>query len=187
MAESDAIEADTVEIRSGRSWLPSNDPPSLETLAQWQKSSQNNQARTAHLQKLKGLIEQNQNPPPRRLDAYALMLGDDWCLVTMPHEMFCQYELWVDEAAPFKHNMTFGYTNGGQGYIAVDEAWKLKERGGVRGGHTSQLGRQRFDVGLFWPATGRQRADHQGDDPKPLAAGIMLNKASSSQCSTKCR
>ena len=62
------------------------------------------------------------------------MLGDDWCLVTMPHEMFCQYELWVDEAAPFKHNMTFGYTNGGQGYIAVDEAWSLKEKGGYEAG-----------------------------------------------------
>ena len=151
MAEGDAIEADTVKIRSGRSWLPSNDPPNLKTLAKWQKSSQNNQARTAHLQKLKGLIEQNQNPPPRRLDAYALMLGDDWCLVTMPHEMFCQYELWVDEAAPFKHNMTFGYTNGGQGYIAVDEAWKLKERGGYEAGTLPNWGGSGSMSGYFGP------------------------------------
>ena len=134
MAEGEPLEADTLEIRSGRSWLPSNDPPNLETLAKWQQWSSNNPVRTEHLKKLKRLIEQNQNPPPRRFDAYAVMLGNDWCLVTMPHEMFCQYELWVDEAAPFKHNMTFGYTNGGQGYIAVDEAWRLKERGGYEAG-----------------------------------------------------
>ena len=109
-------------------------------LAEWQQQSRNNPARTAHLAKLKELIERDENPPPRRFDAYALMLGDDWCLVTMPHEMFCQYELWVDEAAPFGHKMTFAYTNGGQGYIAVDEAWKLKEKGGYEAGSLPNWG-----------------------------------------------
>ena len=32
----------------------------------------------------------------------------------MPHEMFCEYE-------PFDHTMIFAYTNGGEGYIAVDK------------------------------------------------------------------
>ena len=44
--------------------------------------------------------------------------------------MFCQYELWIDQKAPFQRTMTFGYTNGGQGYIAVDEAWRLGTDGG---------------------------------------------------------
>ena len=151
MAEGAPIEADTLEIRSGRSWLPSNEPPDLETLAKWQQWSQNNPVRTVHLEKLKKLIEQDQNPPPRRFDAYAVMLGDDWCLVTMPHEMFCQYELWVDEAAPFEHNMTFGYTNGGQGYIAVDEAWKLKEKGGYEAGALPNWGGNGSMSGYFGP------------------------------------
>ena len=151
MAEGEPIEADTLAVRSGRSWLPSNAPPDMETLAKWQQWSSNNPVRTEHLKKLKGLIEQNQNPPPRRFDAYAVMLGDDWCLVTMPHEMFCQYELWVDSAAPFKHNMTFGYTNGGQGYIAVDEAWKLKEKGGYEAGALPNWGGNGSMSGYFGP------------------------------------
>jgi hypothetical protein len=69
----------------------------------------------------------------------------------MPHEMFCQYELWVDSAAPFKHNMTFGYTNGGQGYIAVDEAWKLKEKGGYEAGALPNWGGNGSMSGYFGP------------------------------------
>ena len=30
----------------------------------------------------------------------------------MPQEPFCEYELWVDENAPFDHTMVFGYKMG---------------------------------------------------------------------------
>ncbi|MEK6248458.1 MAG: hypothetical protein N2C12_09790, partial [Planctomycetales bacterium] len=144
-------DADTLQIRSARSWLPSNDPPSLEVLEQWQQASEGNAGQTAHLRKMKHLIDQGQNPPPRRFDTYAVMLGNDWCLVTMPHEMFCQYELWVDEAAPFKRTMTFGYTNGGQGYIAVDKAWAMKEKGGYEAGSLPSWGSNGSMSGYFGP------------------------------------
>ncbi|HUS40321.1 MAG TPA: hypothetical protein VMX74_12770 [Pirellulales bacterium] len=164
--ESEPITVEELDVRSARSWLPSNDPPKLDVLQEWIDGSQDNADRVAHLEKLRGLIDRRENPPPRRFDAYALMLGKEWCLVTMPHEMFCQYELWVDDAAPFKRTMTFGYTNGGQGYIAVDEAWKLGPQGGYEAGSLPN-----------WSGSGSMSAYF--GPPRVGSEGIIKNTVSS--------
>ncbi len=89
----------------------------------------------ARLDTAREMIEQGiERGKPRRLDVTAVMLGQEWILVALSHEMFCQYELWVDEHAPFEHNMTMGYTNGNEGYIPVDEALKMGARGGYEAG-----------------------------------------------------
>jgi len=89
----------------------------------------------ARLETARDMIEQGiDRGKPRRLDVTAVMLGREWILVALSHEMFCQYELWVDEHAPFEHNMTLGYTNGNEGYIPVDEALKMGARGGYEAG-----------------------------------------------------
>jgi hypothetical protein len=90
----------------------------------------------ARLETIEDMIERGiERGKPRRLDVTAIMLGREWILVALPHEMFCEYELWVDENAPFEHNMTFSYTNGGEGYIAVDEDLKLRGKGGYEAGN----------------------------------------------------
>ena len=144
MAEAVPIKADKIEFRVAHSTLPAHELP---TMALWQQVVDHLTAaydkhdnpwlpedvyrgRMRGLEDLKGFIERGESPPPWRMDVYALMLGNEWALTAMPNEMFCQYELWVDEAAPFQRTMTFGYTNGGAGYIAVDEAWAMGERGG---------------------------------------------------------
>jgi len=66
----------------------------------------------------------------RRFDAYAVILGEEWILVTMSHEMFCQYELWTDEVAAFKHRMIFAYTNGGEGYVGDNRNLAMREKDG---------------------------------------------------------
>ena len=143
--EADTIEANTLSVKFAQSWLPSNKVPSVEVWEQWvagakTRDGKPDQGKVAHLNKLRELMRAGQDPPPRRFDAYAVMIGREWCLVTMPHEMFCQYELWVDKMAPFQRTMTFAYTNGGQGYVAVDEAWKLKEKGGYEAGSLPNWG-----------------------------------------------
>jgi len=87
-----------------------------------------------NLETVKGKIEHGEGPPPRRLDATAVMLGSEWCMVALAGEMFCQYELWVAEAPPFAQTMTFAYTNGGDGYVATDEALAMGEKGGYEAG-----------------------------------------------------
>ncbi len=69
-----------------------------------------------------------------RFDTNAVMMGNEWGLVTMPHEMFCEYELWVEETAPLKHKMTFGYTNGCESYVADDISLSMGIRGGYEAG-----------------------------------------------------
>jgi len=82
------------------------------------------------------------------------MFGDEWCLVAMPHEMFCQYELWIDETAPFEHTMAFAYTNGYQDYIATDEALRMGPMGGYEASTLPNWGGQVWSPHCGPPAVG---------------------------------
>ena len=68
------------------------------------------------------------------LEINAVMLASEWCLVTLQHEIFCEYELWVDENAPFDHTMVFGYTNGQMAYVGTDRALARGDKGGYEAG-----------------------------------------------------
>jgi hypothetical protein len=60
-----------------------------------------------------------------RFEIHALALGDEWCLLAMPHEVFAEYQLWVEQASPFRHNMVVAYTNGCESYIPTDRDFEL--------------------------------------------------------------
>ena len=81
---------------------------------------------------LRGMIERGKRPHmPMELNA--VMLGSEWCLVTMAGEVFTEYEMWINALAPFEHNMVFGFTNavvGARddeyiGYVPTDRALAL--------------------------------------------------------------
>ncbi len=144
MHEATPIEAERIDFAVTHAELPACELPSMEI---WQQVVDHITAayekgdnpwlpkdvyegRMKGFENLRAAIEAGDPPPPWRMDVYALMLGTEWVLTAMPNEMFCQYELWIDANAPFDRTMTFGYTNGGAGYIAVDEAWAMGERGG---------------------------------------------------------
>jgi len=55
----------------------------------------------------------------------ALALGDEWCLIAMPHEVFAEYQLWADNESPFAHTMVWAYTNGCESYVPTDAALEL--------------------------------------------------------------
>ena len=59
-----------------------------------------------------------------------LSLGSDWGLVSFSGEMFCEYQLWIDENAPFAHKMVGAYANTFGGYIATDADLAMGEKGG---------------------------------------------------------
>jgi hypothetical protein len=71
--------------------------------------------------------------------------------------MFCQYELWVDRNAPFKRTMTFGYTNGYEGYVAVDSALSLGEKGGYEAACLPNWGGQVWTRHFGPPAVGCEK------------------------------
>jgi len=159
------VSAEALTIRSARVDLPSQPLPSMavwqQTLdnleADWKRGTESGrpvdwitedvyEAMLKQLDDIKGKIERTETPEPHRMDLTVASLGREWGLVSFGGEIFCEYELWADQAAPFDHTMTFGYTNGIGGYVASDEALAMGEQGGYEAGSmpcwwASNLGR----------------------------------------------
>jgi neutral ceramidase len=55
-----------------------------------------------------------------RFDAHLIRIGDSWSLLAASHELFAEYQLLLDDAAPAEHNMMLSYTNGCESYIPMD-------------------------------------------------------------------
>ncbi len=62
-----------------------------------------------------------------RFEINGLALGSEFCLLTMPHEVFHHYQLWADRTSQFGRTMVWGYTNACESYIPTD--LYLKTRG----------------------------------------------------------
>ena len=60
-----------------------------------------------------------------RFDAHLLRLGDHWSLLSVTHELFAEYQLWFDRAAPTERSMMWAYTNGCESYIPLDRDLSL--------------------------------------------------------------
>ena len=150
MAAAVPVGADRLDVRvAARVELPTRELPAMDV---WEEASESLDAARSkgadrwitaeeyrvfrrRLDTIREMMERGEERGlPRRLDVTAVMLGREWLLVAMPHELFCEYELWIDEAAPFAHTMTLGYTNGGQGYIAVDKDLAMGPKGGYEAG-----------------------------------------------------
>ena len=65
----------------------------------------------------------------------AFAVGDELCILSLPGEMFAEYQLFAEEISPFKHTLVFGYTNGNSGYIATKKDYDL----GLDGGYEASL------------------------------------------------
>ncbi|MFP6668928.1 MAG: PVC-type heme-binding CxxCH protein, partial [Pirellulales bacterium] len=151
------IESASLRVKMARTSLPSRPLPTAEAWEKMAEQSKDNPGRMNQLKKIKELMDADRQPPARRLDVYAVTIGKDWCLTTMPHEMFCQYELWIDKHAPFPHTMTFAYTNGYEGYIAVDAAWQLGAKGGYEAASLPNWGGQVHSKHFGPPAVGCEK------------------------------
>ena len=157
LKESEPIKAKTFSVKYASKPLPSHALPAKKLWQEMAYRQRDREGRMEQLNKILALIDSGRKPPPRRMDVYAVMFAREWCLVTMPHEMFCHYELWVDKNAPFKRTMTFGYTNGYEGYIAVDAALRLGEKGGYEAACLPNWGGQVWTRHFGPPAVGCEK------------------------------
>ena len=143
MRDTTKIKADKLNLRSTHVTLPTRE---LATMEQWKEACTRLKILDLHaystrqeqLARIRDAIERGEQPEVA-LEVNAIMLGSEWCLVAMQHEMFCEYELWIDENAPFGHTMVFGYTNGNKTYIATDRDVALGEKGGYEAGSFPSL------------------------------------------------
>jgi neutral ceramidase len=156
---SEPIKSTTFTVTSAQATLPSAPLPSEEEVEKMAQRNSEDSRRMDQLDVVRSFLEGDGKAPPKRFDAYAVMFGDEWCLVTMACEVFSQYELWIDENAPFKHKMTFAYTNGYEecGYIAVDEALRMGAKGGYEAARLPNWWGQVWGTHCGPPAVGVER------------------------------
>ena len=162
MEKSVPIDAKEITLRSKHIKLPTRPLPSPEVIAEWKKQNENHPARMRQLNKMSTALQQGTTPPPRRFDVYGVMLGDQWCLVGMSYETFAEYELWIDQHAPFAHKMVFALTNGGRAYIGTDEALAMGPNGGYEAACLPNwVGHETMSPHLGPPAVGSEKEIHR--------------------------
>lgn len=71
--------------------------------------------------------------PSMRFDLTLLSIGKQWLFASLSGEVFCDYQLWIDENAPFDKTMVSAYSSNFGGYIPMDADLEL----GVKGGYES--------------------------------------------------
>jgi len=134
--ESTKIKANNLTMRSKTVTLPLRVPSMVqweEQVAKLKKDTPDDETAMQSLQLVKGIIERGEQPG-LAYQINAVMLGSEWVLVTMPGDVFGEYELFVNANAPFDRDMTFGYTNSREGedehehYILTDRAIALSIR-----------------------------------------------------------
>lgn len=54
----------------------------------------------------------------------AIVIGDQLCIVTAPHELFDTNSVWLEGESPYAMTLTFGYTNGMNGYVPSAAAFE---------------------------------------------------------------
>ena len=109
--------------------LPFRDPPSVAECEQLIKEFPDDERYVALLEVSKS-GEKRTLPFP--MSAFAV--GDALCFLSVSHELFSAYQLFVDKTSPFSHTFVFGYTNGSEVYIATRAAYELGLRAGYEAG-----------------------------------------------------
>lgn len=143
LRETTEIKADKFALRTKTIMLPLQ----LPSMERWEKTIErikvggevppregwpNNESTMKTMETLKGMMERGEQPE-FQMEINAVMLGSEWCLMTMAGELFTEYELWVNAYAPFDHNMVFAFTNAFVGasddeyigYVPTDRALAL--------------------------------------------------------------
>ncbi|MCX6872703.1 MAG: hypothetical protein NTW21_02695 [Verrucomicrobia bacterium] len=124
LANAKEIASGSPTVRSTTLSLPLQNPPPLAEC----KANLANQPDNQRYQGLLKLVESGQ-PQFKPLPVRALAIGD-LCIVGFAGEMFAEYQLWLDQASPFKHTFALSYTNGYAGYIGTADDYKLGPAGG---------------------------------------------------------
>ena len=125
LANGGIVRSGGLKARSLTLFLPLQDPPSV---AECQKAlaQEPDSPRYRRMLEIAGRGEQQYQPLVMR----ALAVGDELCFLTFTGEMFAEYQLFAEEASPFRHTFVFSHTNGITGYVATGKDYELGRAGG---------------------------------------------------------
>jgi hypothetical protein len=144
-AESEAIGPAELRIASATAALPFQDLPGPEECRRALAEAEQRLAQAAGKESnwslrdnvlcLRDLLAKSERGERQtlRFEVQMLAVGKAWCLLAMPHEVFVEYQLWVDAHSPFARNMVLAYTNGCESYVPTDRDFPL---GGYEATHT---------------------------------------------------
>jgi neutral ceramidase len=132
------ISADTLTVTSRVIDLPCREAPPIEEVqaklveTQAEIAAEPSEWADDRIVALTDLIHmiETDHKPTMRVDLAMLSLGREWGMMCFSGEMFCEYQLWFDQASPFEHTMVGAYTNNFGGYIATDAELSLETLGG---------------------------------------------------------
>ncbi len=74
---------------------------------------------------LKKVAENPEAHPGLPFEIQVFAFGKDLAVIAFTHEMFVEYQMYVQENSPFKHTLVLAYTNGNASYIPTAEAFYL--------------------------------------------------------------
>ena len=117
-----AIRNDPVDVPPGRLKvcdltlsLPLRSPPSVEEVKRLMAAGEDDK----RFEKLLRKAEEGEIPRLVDYPMRAVAIGDDLCILSLPYETFCEYQLYAVEASPFEHTIVLGYSMGGFVYVAT--------------------------------------------------------------------
>jgi len=112
--------------------LPYQSPPTVEEV----KRAMVEMKHAPHERYLPKLLRTAQEVDKERILEYpmtAMAIGPDLCILALPYETFCEYQLFADKISPFAHTLTLGYCERGL-YVATAADYELGELGGYEAG-----------------------------------------------------
>lgn len=109
--------------------LPFQDPPSIAECGQLIEEHPDDNRYVALLE-----VAKSDEKPLLPFPMSAFAIGESFCILSVSHELFAEYQLFVDDTSPFKHTFMFGYTNGSEVYIATKKDYELGLKGGYEAG-----------------------------------------------------
>ncbi len=112
--------------------LPMQNPPPVAKCREMAAKSPDDE----RLQELLAIAEKGE-PQVMPFPMRAFAIGDELCILSMPHEMFSQYQLYAEKISPFPNNIVLAYTNGCECYVGMKEHY---QQGPGSGYETSPMG-----------------------------------------------
>ena len=95
--------------------LPLRPPPSVEEVQRLMAASEDD----TRFEKLLRKAEEGDIPRLVDYPMRAVAIGDDLCILSLPYETFCEYQLYAVAVSPFEHTIVLGYSTGGFVYVAT--------------------------------------------------------------------
>jgi len=124
-ANLEGVRRGTIRAESLTLKLPYQQPPSVEEMEKALKDNPDDERLAKRLK----MVKEDKLPKSLDYPMMAIAIGPDLCILSLPYETFCDYQLFADGTSPFAHTVTLGYCMGGP-YVAAAADYEMGDRGG---------------------------------------------------------